>query len=42
MKPHKIHYSKDASAVEMMKTIKKTLDPNNILNPYKTIVIEKS
>jgi len=32
-----IHYSRTAAAVELMKQIKQTLDPNSILNPYKTV-----
>ena len=39
MKPDKIQYSKGAAAVELMRTLKKTMDPNNILNPYKTVVV---
>ena len=32
-----IHYSRTAPAVELMRQLKQTLDPNGILNPYKTI-----
>ncbi|CAB0029641.1 unnamed protein product [Trichogramma brassicae] len=32
-----LHYSKDGSAIELMRTIKATMDPNGILNPYKVV-----
>ena len=32
-----LHYSKDASAISLMKEIKKLMDPNGILNPYKVL-----
>ncbi|XP_050723483.1 D-2-hydroxyglutarate dehydrogenase, mitochondrial-like [Eriocheir sinensis] len=32
-----IHYSKSAGAVTLMKQMKKLLDPNGILNPYKVL-----
>lgn len=32
-----LHYSKDESAIELMRLMKKTMDPNGILNPYKVI-----
>lgn len=32
-----IYYSKDQSAVNLMKQMKHLLDPNGILNPYKTL-----
>ena len=32
-----IHYSRTAPALELMRLIKQTLDPNGILNPYKTV-----
>ncbi|XP_034947769.1 D-2-hydroxyglutarate dehydrogenase, mitochondrial [Chelonus insularis] len=32
-----LSYSKDASAIELMKQLKKTMDPNGILNPYKVL-----
>ena len=35
MKNTHIHYSKSPSAVRLMKDIKKLMDPNGILNPYK-------
>lgn len=36
-KPHYIHYSKDASALKLMKEFKQLMDPNGILNPYKVL-----
>jgi D-2-hydroxyglutarate dehydrogenase len=32
-----LHYSKSATAISMMQSIKHTFDPHGILNPYKTI-----
>lgn len=32
-----LHYSKDQSAMDLMRLMKKTMDPNGILNPYKVI-----
>lgn len=32
-----IHYSKSPGAVTLMKQVKKLLDPNGILNPYKVL-----
>lgn len=32
-----LHYSKDPSAIELMRQLKKMMDPNGILNPYKVI-----
>ncbi|KAJ1288059.1 hypothetical protein BS78_02G059800 [Paspalum vaginatum] len=37
MKAEKIHYSKSPEAVQLMASIKKLLDPNSILNPYKVL-----
>ncbi|KAM7516190.1 hypothetical protein LguiA_005773 [Lonicera macranthoides] len=37
MKADKIHYSKSPEAVQLMTSIKKLLDPNGILNPYKVL-----
>lgn len=36
-KPKYIHYSKDQSAVQLMKDLKQLMDPNGILNPYKVL-----
>lgn len=32
-----LHYSKDESAIELMRLMKRTMDPNGILNPYKVV-----
>lgn len=37
MKPQHIHFSKSNVAVDIMRQIKTTLDPNAILNPYKVL-----
>ena len=37
MKPEHLHYSKSRPSIEVMKAIKKSLDPNHILNPYKVL-----
>lgn len=37
MKADKIHYSKSSDTVQLMVSIKKLLDPNRILNPYKVL-----
>nr|XP_034581615.1 probable D-2-hydroxyglutarate dehydrogenase, mitochondrial isoform X2 [Setaria viridis] len=37
MKAEKIHYSKAPEAVQLMASIKKLLDSNSILNPYKVL-----
>ncbi|CAH0627234.1 unnamed protein product [Chrysodeixis includens] len=36
-KPKYIHYSKDKSALQLMKDLKQLMDPNGILNPYKVL-----
>ncbi|XP_028161858.1 D-2-hydroxyglutarate dehydrogenase, mitochondrial-like [Ostrinia furnacalis] len=36
-KPHYIHYSKDESALRLMRDLKTLMDPNGILNPYKVL-----
>lgn len=36
-KPKFIHYSKDISALQLMKSLKQLMDPNGILNPYKVL-----
>ena len=33
-----LHYSKTPEAIELMASIKALLDPNDILNPRKTLV----
>ncbi len=37
MKANLIHYSKPPVMVELMKSIKKVIDPNGIMNPYKVL-----
>ncbi|KAM7251072.1 hypothetical protein ACFE04_022955 [Oxalis oulophora] len=37
MKANKIYYSKSPETVQVMASIKKLLDPNGILNPYKVL-----
>ncbi|KNA25760.1 hypothetical protein SOVF_003960 [Spinacia oleracea] len=37
MKANKIYYSKSPEAVQLMVSIKKMMDPNGILNPYKVL-----
>lgn len=32
-----LHFSKDESAIQLMRTIKDSMDPNGILNPYKVL-----
>lgn len=36
-KPQFLHYSKDESALQLMKDLKQSMDPNGILNPYKVL-----
>lgn len=36
-KPKYMHYSKTESAINLMKDIKRIMDPNGILNPYKVL-----
>ncbi|XP_058086759.1 D-2-hydroxyglutarate dehydrogenase, mitochondrial isoform X2 [Magnolia sinica] len=37
MKANEIHYSKSPETVQLMVSIKKLLDPNGIMNPYKVL-----
>eukprot|EP00043_Microstomoeca_roanoka_P006592 m.64117 g.64117 ORF g.64117 m.64117 type:complete len:499 (-) comp13477_c0_seq2:97-1593(-) len=37
MKPKHMHYSKSPAAIALMQQIKAVMDPNGILNPYKTL-----
>lgn len=39
-KVKKMHYSKSPEAIELMKTIKRALDPNLIMNPYKIVDLD--
>jgi D-2-hydroxyglutarate dehydrogenase len=36
-KPKYIHYSKSNAAIDLMKDLKKMMDPKGILNPYKVL-----
>ncbi|XP_059048288.1 D-2-hydroxyglutarate dehydrogenase, mitochondrial-like [Achroia grisella] len=36
-KPEYLHYSKDETALQMMRDLKNLMDPNGILNPYKVL-----
>jgi len=36
-KPDHLHLNKPAAAIDLMAAIKRTLDPNLILNPYKVL-----
>lgn len=37
MKTKQLHFSKTKESIEIMRTLKKSLDPQGILNPYKVI-----
>jgi FAD/FMN-containing dehydrogenase len=37
MKPNHLHYSKSPEMIAVMQAIKRTLDPNGIMNPYKVL-----
>ncbi|EFA85427.1 Putative actin interacting protein [Heterostelium album PN500] len=37
MKTEQLHHSKTNSAIQLMRSIKQTMDPNGILNPYKVL-----
>lgn len=41
-KKNYIHYSKSKAAVDLMRRMKKLMDPQGILNPYKTIPMEST
>lgn len=32
-----LHFSKDESAIQLMRALKDSMDPNGILNPYKVL-----
>ncbi|XP_063379361.1 D-2-hydroxyglutarate dehydrogenase, mitochondrial [Cydia fagiglandana] len=36
-KPQFVHYSKDPAALDLMRDLKRLMDPNGILNPYKVL-----
>ncbi|XP_041976038.1 D-2-hydroxyglutarate dehydrogenase, mitochondrial [Aricia agestis] len=36
-KPQYIHYSKDQTSLQLMRDMKRVMDPNGILNPYKVL-----
>ncbi|XP_053602261.1 D-2-hydroxyglutarate dehydrogenase, mitochondrial-like isoform X2 [Plodia interpunctella] len=36
-KPQYMHFSKDESAIQLMRDLKQLMDPNGILNPYKVL-----
>lgn len=40
MKAPYVSYSQSKSSIDLMKTLKQTIDPNGILNPYKCVTIE--
>ncbi|EOR01079.1 hypothetical protein E3P89_02395 [Wallemia ichthyophaga] len=40
MKAPYVSYSQDAPSLDLMRTLKKTLDPKGILNPYKCVTVE--
>lgn len=40
MKAPYVSYSQDSPSLDLMRTLKKTLDPNGILNPYKCVTAE--
>ena len=37
MKPGALHYSKSPEAIAAMAALKRAMDPNGILNPYKVL-----
>ena len=39
-KVNKLHYSKSAAAIDMIRATKRTFDPNLILNPYKCVPLD--
>lgn len=36
-KPKYVRYSKSETAIELMRDLKRLMDPNGILNPYKVV-----
>lgn len=41
MKRDKLHYSKTQPMINLMKSVKNLLDPNEILNPYKMLPLNE-
>jgi len=37
MKAEEIHFSKDTKAIQLMASLKRSLDPRGIMNPYKVL-----
>eukprot|EP01133_Synstelium_polycarpum_P008017 gene8017-9418_t len=41
MKVNQLHFSKSKPSIDLMKALKNTMDPNNILNPYKVLPVDQ-